>query len=117
MRSSLPKDYLAREGQARTVYPAEIDRWYAFLRENHEPVATLVVKANELAAKHNLTSLRPLAVTPMVLELRDEELAEKEKASFFAEVMVLLLSVGSCCLSVAAVILRLKESKPLRRSL
>lgn len=82
MRSSLPKDYLAREGQARTVYPAEVDRWYVFLRENHESVATLIVKANELAAKHNLTLLRPLAMTPMVLELRDKELDEKEKVSF-----------------------------------
>ena len=73
-----PKDYLAREGKARDVYPAEVNRWYAFLRESHEPVATLVEEANELATKHKLTLLRPLTATPLVLKRWDKELAAAE---------------------------------------
>ncbi|CAM9479597.1 unnamed protein product, partial [Ascophyllum nodosum] len=71
-------DYLAREGKARDVYPAEVNRWYAFLRESHEPVATLVEEANELATKHKLTLLRPLTATPLVLKRWDKELAAAE---------------------------------------
>lgn len=77
----LPQDFLAREGQVRRAYPAEVDRWYAFLHGNLEAVDALVGRANELAVRHNLTPppLRPLVATPLVLKLREEELvAEKE---------------------------------------
>lgn len=69
------QDYLAREWHARSAYPGEVDRWYAFLYENVEPVEALIGRANELAEKHKLPALRPLAAAPLVLKLRDEEVA------------------------------------------
>ena len=74
------QDYLAREWQARSAYPEEVDRWYSFLYENLEPVEALIGRSNELAERHKLPALRPLAAAPLVLKLRDEEIAlEKEK--------------------------------------
>lgn len=56
-----------------------MDRWYAFLYENVGPVEALVARANELAESHKLPALPPLAAAPLVLKLRDEEVAlEKE---------------------------------------
>lgn len=35
----------------------------------------LIGRANELAERHKLSALRPLAAAPLVLKLRDEEVA------------------------------------------
>ncbi|CAM9208263.1 unnamed protein product, partial [Ectocarpus sp. 6 AP-2014] len=73
-------DYLAREWNARSAYRAEVDDWYAFLYENQRPVEALIDRANELAERHKLVAVRPLAATPLVLRLRDEEVALEEQA-------------------------------------
>ncbi|CAM9316838.1 unnamed protein product [Scytosiphon promiscuus] len=78
-------EYLARELQAGSVYPSEVDRWYTFLYSNRETVEALIGRANALAEKHKLTSLRPLLATPVVLELRDEEIALEQKTALEAE--------------------------------
>jgi len=57
-----------------------VDRWYAFLYKNREPVEALIVRANDLAERHKLSALRPLAATPVVLKLRDEEVALEKQA-------------------------------------
>lgn len=74
-----PQDYLAREWDARSAYRAEVDDWYAFLYENQRPVEALIDRANELAERHKLVAVRPLAATPLVLKLRDEEVALEEQ--------------------------------------
>lgn len=61
------------------MYPAEVQSWYAFLYENHDTVKGLITRTNELAAKHKLTPLRPLAAVPLVLKLRDGEIAAEQK--------------------------------------
>ncbi|CAB1098446.1 unnamed protein product [Ectocarpus sp. CCAP 1310/34] len=73
-------DYLAREWDARSTYRAEVEDWYAFLYENQRPVEALIDRANELAERHKLVAVRPLAATPLVLKLRDEEVALEEQA-------------------------------------
>ncbi|CAN0064036.1 unnamed protein product, partial [Ectocarpus sp. 12 AP-2014] len=78
-------DYLAREWDARSAYRAEVDDWYAFLFENQRPVEVLIDRANELAERHKLVAVRPLAATPLVLKLRDEEVALEEQAALEAE--------------------------------
>lgn len=76
---SFPKDYLAREWDARSAYRREVNEWYAFLYENRRPVEALIDRANELAERHKLVAVRPLAATPLVLKLRDEEVALEEQ--------------------------------------
>lgn len=73
--SIVQQDYLAREWHARSGYPEEVERWYAFLYENLGPVEELIGGACELAEKHKLPAPRPLAAAPLVLKLRDEEVA------------------------------------------
>lgn len=75
-----PQDYLAREWDARSAYRAEVNDWYAFLYENQRPVEALIDRANELAERHKLVAVRPLAATPLVLKLRDEEVALEKQA-------------------------------------
>lgn len=69
------QDYLAREGQARTLYPEEVEKWYAFLTDNFAAVEELMAKVNELADGHEAPPLRPMVATPLVLKLRKEEVA------------------------------------------
>lgn len=71
------QDFLVRKGQARGIYPAEVDLWYKFFYDNYEHVAALTHWANELAARHDIsTTLRPLVATSIVLEMRNEEVAK-----------------------------------------
>lgn len=84
-----------REGDARRVYPTEVDRWYDFLYQNHEKVEEFVRWANELASRHKLTPLRPVVATPLVLKMRDEEL-EIEAAE--AEAAAAAMRPASCFL-------------------
>ncbi|CAM9308243.1 unnamed protein product, partial [Ectocarpus fasciculatus] len=78
-------DYLAREWDARSTYRREVNEWYAFLYENRRPVEALIDRANELAERHKLVAVRPLAATPLVLKLRDEEVALEEQAALEAK--------------------------------
>lgn len=80
------QDYLAREWQARSSYPVEVERWYAFLYEVQSPVEALMRRADDLAVRHKLTPLRSLVALPLALKLRDEEIAAELQArcrSFF----------------------------------
>lgn len=71
--------YLVREGQAREIYPVEVDRWYAFLFEVRDAVGEMIGHADKLAEKHKLSPLRPLTAMPLVLQLREEELAAEQE--------------------------------------
>lgn len=74
------QDYLAREWQARSSYPLEVERWYAFLYEVQEPVEALMRRTDDLAVRHKLSPLRSLVALPLALKLRDEEVAAELQA-------------------------------------
>lgn len=84
-----------RKGQARGIYPAEVDRWYEFFYENYEHVAVLTRWVNELAARHDVSAtLRPLVALPIVLEMRDEEVAALEAEAAEKARMQFVVFVG-----------------------
>lgn len=68
------KELLLTEGNARNLYPDEVERWFGFLRVNHREVENFLEWANALASRHELSPLQPLAVTPALLRKRDHEL-------------------------------------------
>ncbi|CAM9997027.1 unnamed protein product, partial [Laminaria digitata] len=78
-------DYLAREWDARSSYPMEVERWYAFLYEIQEPVEALMRRTDDLAVRHKLAPLRSLVALPLALRLRDEEVAMELQAALEAE--------------------------------
>lgn len=92
------QDFLLREGEAREVYPAEVDRWYGFLYENLEHVSALVRWGNELAARHDLSPmLRPLVATPIMLKMRDDEMAVLEREATEKAGVLCLIWLGKPC--------------------
>lgn len=61
--------------------------------ENRETVEGVIDRANVLAEKHKLAALRPLLATPVVLELRDEEMALKRKVKGVPFILLLAPSL------------------------
>lgn len=65
------KQILVKDGDACSIYPTEVDRWYDFLQLTYPEIDSYIRWTNALAAKHELSPLKPLAITPMVLRRRE----------------------------------------------